>query len=65
MNALQEFLDMGSYGVFVWPSYALSAVVLGGLLVTTLRRLRARERELSRRQAELPQRRRKTEAAHP
>ncbi|MEQ8666907.1 MAG: heme exporter protein CcmD [Rhodospirillales bacterium] len=34
---MSAFLDMGGYAVFVWPSYGLSAVVLIGLLVASLR----------------------------
>lgn len=45
---------MGSYGGFVWSSYGLSALILAGLVILTLRRLRAREQELARRQAEFP-----------
>lgn len=56
MEAFRNFIEMGDYGSYVWPSYGLSAVILTGLVVTTLRRLRAREQELARRQAELPAR---------
>lgn len=42
---MREFLDMGGYAVWVWSSYGLSAVGLIGLLIWSLRTLRARERE--------------------
>ncbi len=58
MDAFQSFLDMGSYGSYVWPSYGLTAVIMAWLVVATLRKLRAREQELARRQGELPDRRR-------
>jgi heme exporter protein D len=46
MEAVREFLAMGGYAEFVWPSYALTALVMGGLVVGTLRTLRGRQREL-------------------
>jgi len=36
--SLQEFLSMGGYAAFVWPSYGLVAVVLVVNLVLPLRR---------------------------
>jgi len=30
-------LDMGGYGLFVWPAYAITAVVLVGILWASLR----------------------------
>ena len=41
-----EFLEMGGYGTFIWTSYGVSAVVLIGLVISSLRRLRQVEREL-------------------
>lgn len=57
MDSFSSFLEMGSYGSYVWPSYGLSALVMAALVVTTLRRLREREQELARRQGEYPSRR--------
>ena len=48
MEQVQIFLAMGGYGIFVWPAFALTAVVLIGMLVTTMRRLRALQGELDR-----------------
>ena len=31
-------IDMGRYGAFVWPAYAVSALVLAGLVAETLLR---------------------------
>ena len=28
MNDLHEFLTMGGYGAYVWPAYAIAAVVV-------------------------------------
>ena len=46
-DAIQNFFAMGGYAPFVWPAYALAAVVLIGLLVTSLRQLRKAEAELA------------------
>ena len=48
MEQVQTFLAMGGYGVFVWPAFALTAVILIGMLVTTVRRLHALQGELAR-----------------
>lgn len=48
MEQVRTFLAMGGYGGFVWPAFVLTAAVLIGLLVTTLRRLRALQNDLSR-----------------
>ncbi len=48
MEQVQTFLAMGGYGIFVWPAFALTAVILIGLLVTTLHRLHALQNDLSR-----------------
>lgn len=41
-------MEMGGYGAFVWPAFALTAVALIGLLLVSLHALRAREAELRR-----------------
>ncbi len=43
---------MGGYAAFVWPSFAITAVVLVGLLVASLRWLRSNEAALDALQAE-------------
>ncbi len=47
MEQLQDFLAMGGYGGFVWPAFGASALVLGWLWVSSLRRLRRLERALA------------------
>ncbi len=37
METIATFLAMDGKGVFIWPSYALSALVLGWLLVASIR----------------------------
>jgi heme exporter protein D len=46
-EAIQTFFAMGGYAVFVWPAYALAAIVLVGLLAVSLRQLRKAESELA------------------
>ena len=45
MEPVSEFLHMGGYALFVWPAFAVAAVVLTVLLVWSIRDLR-RERDL-------------------
>ncbi len=47
MEQIQTFLAMGGYGAFVWSAFGASALVLGWLLVSSLRRLRGLERALA------------------
>ena len=53
------FLDMGGRAAFVWPAYGLTALVLIGLLVISVRALRARDRELERLEGNRPRRERR------
>ena len=48
MKGLSEFLDMGGYAAYVWPSYVLTLAVVV-LNVIWARRLLARSREEARR----------------
>lgn len=57
MSSLTSFFEMGGYAGYVWPAYALSAVVLVALLVDALRRLRNDTRALARLEAAAPRRR--------
>ena len=45
MTSFDTFLQMGGYAGFVWPAYAVSALGLIGVLVTSWRGWKARERE--------------------
>ncbi len=40
---MAEFFSMGGYGAYVWPSYIMTAVVMGVLLITSLRGLKTTE----------------------
>ena len=57
MNALGAYLAMGGYAVYVWPAYALTAAVLGGLTWRSWRRYRQSVRSLDRLQQQLRPRR--------
>ncbi len=59
MDEIRTFFDMGGYAAFVWPCFGLTALVMLGLLATTLRDLRARERRLQQLEAQRPARRRR------
>ena len=41
---MREFLDMGGYGAYVWPSYALAVAVLAGQALAAWRSLRRAQR---------------------
>ena len=43
---MSSFFAMGGYAAFVWPAYAIVAVVLIGLLVLSLKVLRRNEATL-------------------
>jgi heme exporter protein D len=43
---MSDFLSMGGYGAYVWPSFALTAIILVGLLVQTLAERRRNLRRL-------------------
>ena len=54
MNALATFFDMGGYGLYVWPAYALAAIVMVGMMAASLRALKAREASLRALEGERP-----------
>ena len=44
---MSDFFAMGGYGLYVWTAYGVSAVVLIGGAILTLRTLKARQNELT------------------
>jgi heme exporter protein D len=52
-GSVSAFLEMGGYGAYVWPAFMLTAAVMIGLLVVSVRSLRAREEDLTRLRAEM------------
>lgn len=47
MSGLDEFLSMGGYAAFVWPSFGVVAVVLVGLWLQSARALKQAEAALA------------------
>ena len=43
---MTEFFAMGGHAAFVWPAFAITAIVLIGLLTISLRGVRVREARL-------------------
>jgi heme exporter protein D len=58
MDRIATFFAMGGYAVYVWPAFAITAIVMIGLLIETLRTLHRRERELAELEAARPGRNR-------
>lgn len=58
MDSLTSFLEMGGYARFVWASFAVTLLVLGGLLIESVRALKARQQRLAALQAASQRRRR-------
>jgi len=46
-----SFFEMGGYAAYVWPAFGVGALVMIGLLVLSIRRLRLREAALKRLEA--------------
>ena len=44
VHDFQSFVAMGGYAGYVWPAYGLTALMFVGMLVWTLRSLKARRR---------------------
>ncbi|MDX1400454.1 MAG: heme exporter protein CcmD [Kiloniellales bacterium] len=44
---MSQFFAMGGYGVFVWPAYGITTVVLLALLISTLMRLKRNRRRVA------------------
>ncbi len=46
MNAVDSFLAMGGYAVYVWSAYGVAAAVLTGLFVVSVAGYRRQQRDL-------------------
>ncbi|MCG5243934.1 heme exporter protein CcmD [Azospirillum doebereinerae] len=55
---MTDFLAMGGYAAYVWPAYAIAALVLLGLLAATWKGLRDSEATLKALESARPVRRR-------
>ncbi len=56
METLPNFLAMGGYASFVWPAYAVAAIVLAGVSLHSLAAYWRCQRELARLQQVRPRR---------
>ncbi|WP_119679850.1 heme exporter protein CcmD [Indioceanicola profundi] len=56
---MTEFFAMGGYAVYIWTSYGLAALILVGLLLASIRSLRANEQVLTALEAAQGERRRR------
>jgi len=54
MNDTDTILSMTKHAGYVWPSYAICAVLLVGLVVISVRALRKTRAELDRVEAAMP-----------
>ncbi|MGJ3259642.1 MAG: heme exporter protein CcmD [Rhodospirillales bacterium] len=54
MNNADSILSMTKHASYVWPSYAIAAVVLVGLVVLSLAALKRTRAELDRIEAQMP-----------
>lgn len=63
MESLSTLFAMGGYAGYVWPSYALAAVVMAGLLVVSIRSTHRHERDLDALQRLRPGRKRSRDQA--
>jgi heme exporter protein D len=57
MASLATYFSMGGYAAYVWSAYALTVIVMLGLVLTTWRGLKSRESELKTLQQLIPGRR--------
>jgi heme exporter protein D len=57
LSAIGAYFAMGGYAIYVWPAYALTAAVLGGLTLYSWRRYRDSIRSLERLQRQVSPRR--------
>lgn len=47
-----NFLSMGGYAAFVWPAFAVTAIVMAVILIASLWRMRTNQRILTALEAE-------------
>ena len=63
MQSISDYFAMGENAGFVWSAYGVAALVLIGLLVVSLKELRARQAEVAALEAASPRRRAQAEKA--
>ena len=65
MEKIEAFLAMGEHGAFIWPAYGLTAAVMIGFAVSSLRSLRAQRKALQALEGAKPTRGRRAGEAAP
>lgn len=40
MEKILSFLEMGGYGIYIWPCYGISAIFMIGIYITSTRTLK-------------------------
>jgi len=50
---MAEFFSMGGYGAYIWPSYAMTAIILAALLLASIRELKSTEAMFERLKAQV------------
>ena len=50
---MEAFFNMGGYAVYVWPAYIAAGLILGLLVVISLRQLRVEKNQLERLESQL------------
>lgn len=60
---MSKFLTMGGYGMYVWPSYGLSAIVMVVILWAALHKLNVTQAQYKRLKAASHEKRKKAEAS--
>ena len=55
---MTEVFNMGEYSMYIWPAWGFAVLMLGGLVIASVRVMRARESELAKLEAAKPRRRR-------
>lgn len=61
MDGINEFFAMGGHAGYVWPAYAVTAIVMLGVLVASLKGRKTAESQLKRLQESRPRRSRRAQ----
>ncbi len=54
MVAIEHYLAMGGYAVFVWPAFAVAVLIMAALAIDSVAGYRRRLRELALLEGDLP-----------
>ena len=48
MDSIAEWLQMGGYALYIWPSYGIAALVLAAMIIFSIRSLKIANNTLAR-----------------